>query len=80
MTTTKARASVSAPNMPHAALLIVDVQHDFIDGARAIPRTADVLVLPRIVELTTHSVLYVLRSSTPFRSGHGSPHRSSLRA
>lgn len=57
------------PHLDRAALLVIDVQRDFVDGAMTVPGTAE--VLPRLVELASsfrnagRPVIHIIRIYEP---------------
>ncbi|GAA3964946.1 isochorismatase family cysteine hydrolase [Gordonia caeni] len=61
-----------SPDWPASALVLIDVQHDFVDGATPIPGTAD--ALPAMAELTRafraagRPVFHIVRSYAPGES------------
>lgn len=58
-----------SPDWPHAALVMIDVQHDFVDGATPIPGTAEALPamagLTRVFRAAGRPIIHVVRSYVP---------------
>ncbi|WIY83389.1 isochorismatase family protein [Propionimicrobium sp. PCR01-08-3] len=73
-----------SPHFGSAALLLIDVQHDFIDGAMPVPGTAE--VLPRLAELTAafraahRPIVHVIRLYRPGGSDTDAVRRATVEA